>query len=470
MAEKLPWIACAAKLSPPTEKMPKTIKVSDIRHGNPGRTGWNAILPDPAPPNVLDEHFKADWLVIGGGFAGLAAACRLSQLRPDDKTVLLESIRIGDNAAGRSSGFMIDLPHDISSDSYTGNYESDKQQTIMNRTAVKFARQAAEEYDFSQETFDPRGKIYSSATPSGDKHNRDYEKYLDGLGEPYEALDAKDLAQISGTNYYTSGLFTPGGAMIQPALFVRSLAQGLQETGAADIYENSAVLELQKEGSAWKASTAKGSVTAPKVILAVNGHIQSFGFFKRRLMHIFLYASMTRVLTNVEVNTLGGEPTWDFVPADPVGSTVRRISGIGGNRILVRNRFHYSLSIAAEERDVAWAAKDHDASFLARFPMLKDVEMEYRWGGRLCLSWHGVPAFGEVEDGIFSACCQNGLGASKGLLAGILAAEQATGTDSRYVDEYLAMDQPTRLPPEPLSTIGATVYLNWKERQAGREK
>ena len=290
------------------------------------------------------------------------------------------------------------------------------------------------------------------------------------MGEPYEALTADDLRKISGTDYYTSGLFTPGGAMIQPALFVRSLARGLQVSGAADVYENSAVTGLEKVGSGWKATTANGTVTADKVILAVNGHIQSFGFFKRRLMHVFLYASMTRALSPSEVKALGGEPTWDFVPADPLGSTVRRISGVGGDRILVRNRFHYSPNLSATDKDVAWAAKDHDKSFDARFPMLKGVDMEFRWGGRLCLSWHGVPAFGEVEDGIYSACCQNGLGASKGLLSGILAADCATGTPNAYVDEYLAMDQPTRLPPEPFSSIGATVYLNWKERQAGREK
>ena len=79
--------------------------------------------------------------------------------------------------------------------------------------------------------------------------------------------------------------------------------------------------------------------------------------------------------------------------------------------------------------------------------------MEYRWGGRLCLSRNGVPAFGEIEKGLFAACCQNGLGASKGTLAGILAAELACGYENQYIGDLINEAQPTRLPPEPFTTI-----------------
>jgi len=152
---------------------------------NPGQTGWNAILPKPAPPRILNENITADWLVIGGGFAGLAAARRLSQLQPQDHTVLLEAIRIGDGPAGRSSGFMIDLPHDISAESYTSALEADKKQTTMNRTALTFARELAADYDFSPEIFDPRGKINVAATQFGDTHNHEYAEYLTRMDEPF---------------------------------------------------------------------------------------------------------------------------------------------------------------------------------------------------------------------------------------------------------------------------------------------
>ena len=49
--------------------MSQKIQVKNIRHGNPGLSGWYAILPEPEPTHVLEEDLTADWLVIGGGFS-----------------------------------------------------------------------------------------------------------------------------------------------------------------------------------------------------------------------------------------------------------------------------------------------------------------------------------------------------------------------------------------------------------------
>ena len=120
---------------------------------DPGIGGWNAILPAPAPARVLDRDIEADWVIVGGGFAGLAAARRLTQLRPGDKVALLEAVRIGEGPAGRNSGFMIDLPHELNSDSYAGSEEADLKQIRMNRAAIQFARDAAEEYGIGTRYF-----------------------------------------------------------------------------------------------------------------------------------------------------------------------------------------------------------------------------------------------------------------------------------------------------------------------------
>ncbi|MEL7346301.1 MAG: FAD-dependent oxidoreductase, partial [Pseudomonadota bacterium] len=80
-----------------------------------GVCGWNALLPPPLAPRVLEDDTTADWLVIGAGWAGLAAARRLSQLVGHDRIVVLEAGRLGEGPAGRNSGFMIDLPHKLQS-------------------------------------------------------------------------------------------------------------------------------------------------------------------------------------------------------------------------------------------------------------------------------------------------------------------------------------------------------------------
>ena len=270
---------------------------------------------------------------------------------------------------------------------------------------------------------------------------------------------------IIGAGY--AGLFTPGCAIIQPALYVRSLADALRNIGV-QVFENSPVVSLERRGD-WVAKTPSGQVTAPKVILAVNGHLNSFGFAKRQFMHVFTYGSMTRALSEDEVERLGGAENWGVTPSDPLGSSVRKIAGTGGHRIIVRNRFTYDPAMEVSDAKVARMGRSHDRSFDARFPMLKGVEMEYRWGGRLCVSYNDVQLISELDEGLFSACCQNGLGTAKGTLAGLLVAEMAHGIDSPELRNALGEEAPSKLPPEPLMNIGANAYLRWQEKKAGAE-
>ena len=433
----------------------------------PGITGWNALLPDPAPAEELNDHSTADWLVIGAGFAGLAATQRLAQLHPGDRVVLLEAMRVGEGPAGRNSGFMIDLPHDLNSDGYAGAVDTDHMQTRGNRAAIQFAADMAQTYGLSDEAFAITGKTNAAATAKGHQHNLEYAAHLNAMNEAHEMLDARQMHELTGIDYYQSGLYTPGAAIMQPAMFVRGVAQGMR-SNRVQIYENSPVTDLTRKGT-WTATTFKGSVTAPKVILAVNGHANSFGHFQGQLMHVFTYGSMTRALTDDEVTRLGGADRWGVTPADPMGTTVRRISGTGGTRIIVRNRFTYDPSMEVSDGRVARVGKDHDAAFAARFPMLAGVDMAYRWGGRPCLSWNSVPALGEQDDGLFVASCQNGLGVAKGTLHGMLMAEMASGVTSDLLRDALAQDTPRRLPPKPLTYVGANALMRWGEHKAGGE-
>ncbi|MGE0004313.1 MAG: NAD(P)/FAD-dependent oxidoreductase [Parvibaculaceae bacterium] len=424
-------------------------------------SGWYGILPPPQPPKVLRGHHRADWVIVGAGFAGLSAARRLSQLVPGDRIVVVDAQRIGWGAAGRNSGFMIDLPHELGGEHYGGARDHDRKRIRMNRAAIEFSASAAEEFGLQPHVV-RAGKIHGAATEHGLRSLREFEGHLAGLDEPFQRLDAADLRRITGTDFFAGGTFTPGTVMVQPAAFIRGLAKGL--AGRVEVFENSPV-ETLDTGRDHRVRTAEGEIVAPRLILTVNGHLESFGFYRRRLLHVFTYASMTRALDERQKAALAGEPSWGLIPADPMGSTVRRVN----DRIVVRNTFTYNPDMATSDRQVARIGRVHDRSFRARFPMLGDVGMEYRWGGHLCLSLNSAPAFGEIEDRVYAAGCCNALGTVQGTLYGMLAASLAVGADDPMVVDALNEPAPVELYPEPLMSIGAPLRLWAMQKRAGRE-
>ena len=444
------------------------MKVTTLPY-DPGPAVWQYLNGKAPVYPLLDEEIVVDFAIVGAGFAGLSAARRLRQLEPHSRIAVIEARGICDGSSGRNSGFMIDLPHNLDSKDYVGKLESDRKQIELNREAIEFAAEIADEYLMPSEAFDISGKVNAAATEAGVKHNLEYSKHLDRLEEPYEFLDEKQMFEISGSRYYKGGLATPGNGMIHPAMYIDALAGGLHRI-RVEIFTHSPVLKFEKVGNAWKFFTSNGSVEAAAAILAVNGHVESFGYFRRKLMHIYLYGSITRRLTSDEIKTLGGEPRWGFTPADSFGTTVRRISGSSGDRIIVRNGISWAPGRSVSDVRLKRVKKHHYNAFKRRFPKLAGVDLEYCWGGLLCLSRNSVPAFGELKPGLYSACCQNGLGVAQGTLHGKLVAQMACGHSSSSLDIVMQKSQPKKLPPEPFASIGAFAATRWGELKAGRER
>lgn len=433
-----------------------------------GPAAWSAILPGQPAPMPLPGDASVDVAIIGGGFAGLAAARRLRELDPTAKVAVLEASRLAEGASGRNSGFMIDLPHELTSDDYAGHGD-DREMIALNRHAIAFAKGAVQDYGIKGDYFDPVGKVNGAASDAADALNRSYAKHLTSLGEPNERLDAQGMYHLTGSRHYVSGLYTPGTVMLQPAGFVRGFGEGLRASGVG-IWENTPVTAIERVGSGWTVTTARGRVSAGRVILANNGHLESFGFAKDRLMHVFLYASMTADLGTEALKALGGSPRWGVTPSDPMGTTMRRIdTALGGNRIITRTCASFLPGMEASEAALKRTAAVHRAKFADRFPALKGVKQEYTWAGHLCLTRNAVSIARELEQGLYAATVCNGLGTARSTLTGIAAAELALGQESAATRHFAAEAQPAKLPPKPFSTIGANVFLRFREWRAGRE-
>jgi len=434
-----------------------------------GPAAWSEILRPAASRAVFAGAMSCDVAVVGAGFAGLSAARRLRQIAPDAKIVILEAGQVAAGAAGRNSGFMIDLPHDLTSHDYASGESRDRVLTRLNRHAIDWAGEAVRDYAIPEGFFCRMGKINGAASEVGLRANASYAEHLQSLGERHELLDAAAMREITGTGYYQGGLFTPGTAMIQPAGYIRGLAGGLERDGVT-IFEQSAVLRFESTGSRWRLETSGGTLRASHVILANNGHLESFGFRRGRLMHIMLNACMTQELSEEQVRKLGGQECWCVTPSDPMGTTVRRIGKAqGGNRIIIRQGGYYRPQMETSVADLKRLVGKMRTRFDARFPQLSGFPFQYSWSGHLCLSKNGVSVMRELEPQLFSACVCNGLGTARSTLMGIAAAELACGRASDITAFFLAEDEPEKLPPHPFDPIGANAYMRWKEWQARLE-
>ena len=108
------------------------------------------------------------------------------------------------------------------------------------------------------------------------------------------------------------------------------------------------------------------------------------------------------------------------------------------------------------------AAERHKRLFDACFPILRDVELAHTRSGFTALTRNFAPGFGRLCGGVHTACCQNGVGVTKGTIAGILAADLACSRDNPLLADMEALGTPARLPPTPFLGLGVRVGLAWE--------
>ena len=257
----------------------------------------------------LTTKIEADWVVVGAGFAGLSAARQLANNFPNDHVVLVDAQEVGYGASGRNSGFLIDLPHDIGAPDYIGDLNTAGMYLKLNLAAQNILKGLVKEFNIDCK-MDPVGKYQSAVEKRGLDVLVAYQKGLDRLGTEYQVIEEKDLPEHIGTSFYKRALFTPGTILVQPAALVKGLAENLPKI---TLYEYTVVTEFDNESHPHKVilkTAGGGEIEAKKLVLTNNAFAAKFGFFTGKLLPIFTYSSMTRVMTEEEGERLGGERTW----------------------------------------------------------------------------------------------------------------------------------------------------------------
>jgi len=417
--------------------------------------GWYRILPEPQPPRVLKGQQKADWVVVGAGFVGLAAARRLAVLRPNDRIVLIEALRIGQGSSGRNSGFVIDLPH--KRDLENPDIELKRKIIGLNEAAIKSLEDVVGNYNIDCQ-WSRAGRYQAAVGSRGIEYLRRYRTLLEDINHPYNWLDRAPLAKVLGTSYYEAAIYIPTGVLMQPAALVRGLGQTLPSN--VEVYESSPVLSFDRRAGRIELTTPQGSITCPKLLLGTNVYSAEFGFLKSRMLPVMTFASITRPLTPREFEIYGGGENWGLTPADHAGTTLRFTRD---RRLLIRNQYRFAPDYASTESRRVAVRQKHLQGLIDRYPGLSGVEFEYTWGGVCGLSRNYTAFFGKVEDGIYTSACHQSVGAARGTISGQLLAELATGQDSQLLSDMIAVSgMPAPNPPEPFLGIGVRARMKYE--------
>lgn len=424
--------------------------------------GWVNILPRYETSELAGDA-TADWVVVGAGFTGLAAARQLAQHFPDDRVLLVDAQCVADGASGRNSGFLIDMPHDVGAPDYIGDLDVAARNLELNRAAIHYLRETVESEGIDCD-WRECGKVQAAVNNSGVKVLNAYRSGLQKLGAEFQVLNAREMKSKLGTEYYCQGLYTPGTVLAQPAALARGLAHSLPDN--VQLCENTPVRQVEY-GSQIRLDTPSGQIKTKNLLLTNNSFAKEFGFFSDALLPIFTYAGMTRQLTEDEQKRLGGDPCWGVIPADPFGSTVKRTPD---HRIVVRNSFTYNPDGRSSPESLRNVRQHIEKSFAARFPMLGGVKMEHMWGGAMCMSRNHAPYFGQLKDNVHGAGCHNGLGVTKGTITGKLLADHLAGKESDLLSYLLSQPKPVSNPPRPILDIGVRATLLYNQWKAGPER
>jgi glycine/D-amino acid oxidase-like deaminating enzyme len=420
--------------------------------------GWWETLPPPPPARKVTGEVRVDCAVIGAGFTGLSTARQLAKHHPDRRIALLEAQRVGFGATGRNSGFVGDIFHRDPDLGVEGNRRLKNLGKLGVDRLRDLVREHAIDCDWSE-----IGRIHAARENATRNELNDLAEFLEEIGEPYRRMDAEALRSETGSAYYREGVHIPATVLLQPAALARGLGASLPEN--VDLYEASPVVGVDP-GPPFRLQAGDGTVVADRIFLTLNAFAPALGLLRRRVFPLVTYASLTRPLTEAEQAEMGDEREWGMRSENKMGPTIRRTQD---QRVLYRILVRYDRSMGATPARLQSVKKRHHAGLTARFPVLRDVELEYTWSGVMGMSLNDAQAFGRLYDNVYVSVAYNGRGVAMGTASGTLLADLSAGADSRLLSDIQDLRKPSWLPFEPFLGMGVSSYTTYLYHRAGQE-
>jgi glycine/D-amino acid oxidase-like deaminating enzyme len=409
---------------------------------------WLAESPYEESPS-LDGSTKVDVAIVGGGFCGLSTAYYLKRADPSLRVAVLEDKVVGYGASGRNGGFATTLM------GFT-----------LPITSLRFGKQKAKQaYDFGHRAVDHIGQMVDShgidcdyekpgiltvaLNPAQAKRLQDEIGLAEKLGiRGLKWMDAHMVRAEVHSPTYLGARWEEQCALINPAKYVRGLKRVAQEEGV-EVYERTPVVAAHLD-PILHVDTPHGLVEAEKVVFATNAFSTRFPELRNKQFPIFTYIVLTEPLSQDQLADIGWRGRQGLEDARNLIHYYRLTAD---NRILFGGSdapYYFGGPLDRDHSPRIYRRLERDLR--QTFPSLKDVRIEYRWGGPISVPVDFFPAMGYLGKDkrvAYSLGCV-GHGVAPMNMAGQVMRDLVLEKETELTDLFFVNRWVIPIPPEPL--------------------
>lgn len=392
-------------------------------NGTPGThpDSFYRATANPAPEHpALSEDIDCDVCIVGAGYTGLSAALHCAQQGLD--VVIVEAHRVGWGASGRNGGQL---------GSGQRQDQEELEQTLgkekahllwdMGEEAKHLALSLIETHDIAC-GYRP-GIMHLDHRKRFVAHTRDYvQKLQDDYGyDQIHFLDRDEARALVASSDYHGGALDTGAGHLHPLNYALGLGAAARKAGVR-IFERTPALDIEK-GQTVTIRAQGGTVRAGTVLLACNGYIGGLDdTVSAHVMPINNFIIATEPLAPELAKSLIGN---DAAVADS-RNVVNYYRLSEDNRLLFGGGETYSYRFPDDIKSFV------RKPMLRIYPQLKDVAIDYGWGGTLGITMTRMPHLVRLAPNLLSASGYSGHGVAAATLCGKLMAEAVAGKPARF--------------------------------------
>lgn len=376
----------------------------------------------PARACLQGDH-AADVLVVGAGFAGLSAAIELAQR--GYQVVVLEADRICGGASGRNGGQAIvgfasgQQPFEQQLGTADARLAWD-----MSMASIDLIDERIEQFQIDCERV--HGYLYvADSARKARALEAEVQSMAGAHGFPCDWADGAEVSRYIDSPRYCAVAYEKKSGHLHPLKYGLGLARAATDLGV-QIFEHSPVVDLRR-GSLLTARTAQGAVSARYGVLAANCTLGEYGprvapEIGPRIMPVGTYM--------VGTGPLNPELCARLIPS---GAAVCDNNFIldyfrfsADHRMLFGGRVSYSTRTP---RNLEAVMRQRMGRV---FPELRDVPVEFVWGGFVDITMNRAPDFGRLGSNLYYLQGFSGHGLALTGLAGRLVAQAIGGQAERF--------------------------------------